>query len=157
VIRDIYPRSLEISEDRISLQTDDGLAYLDIDLLLEFSHIPHKLRQEMKSNIRVMHGYCKMFRYITEHLEKGRLPTKEAIEQKIRYSLCVESKDAQLFLDVGGSPSYPIVFLLDSLKRTLQGGQGELCMAQGLSSLPGCVNDKAFDIVRQKLLNFKSE
>jgi hypothetical protein len=99
-----------------------------------------------------MNGYCEVFGFIYACLKEGRAPTASVLDRRIRYSWSAKSEDAKIFLQVGGKSMFALQYLIDTLKDLMIVRNGSRLLEGGLRSLPMCLNDTAYDMVKERLL-----
>ena len=126
--------------------------FLDLDVYGDLDHMPVDLKRTITGSLRAMHGYCEVFGRIITCLNEGRAPTSSLLDRRIRYSWGDKSEDAKIFLLAGGKSMYALQYLIHTLKELMLGRNGERLAGGGLVSLPMCLNDTAYDLVRERLL-----
>jgi hypothetical protein len=99
-----------------------------------------------------MHGYCEVFGRIVTCLNEGRAPTSNLLDCLIRYSWGSKSEDGKLFLLAGGKSMYALQYLIRTLKELMLVRNGSRLAGGRLTYLPVCLNDTAYDLVRDRLL-----
>lgn len=113
--------------------------------------MPIALRRAVTGSLRVMHGYCEVFRHIIICLNNGRPPTSNLLDYQIRYSCDSRTEDGKLFLLAGGKSTYALQYLIRTLKELMIVRNGFKLAGEGLMSLPVCLNDTAYDLVTERL------
>lgn len=126
--------------------------FLDLDVYGDLDHMPIALRRTITGSLRVMHGYCEVFGYIITCLKEDRAPTSSLLDRRIRYSWGGKSEDAKMFLQAGGKSMYALQYLIRTLKELMLVRNGSRLAEGGLACLPMCLNDTAYDLVRERLL-----
>jgi hypothetical protein len=148
----LLPRSLSVFEP---IRTGDRTAeadFLDLDVYDDLDNMPLALKRAIKGSLRIMHGYCEVFGRIATCLKESRAPTSSLLDHRILYSWDGKSEDAKLFLLAGGESMYALQYLIGILKKLMLVRNGSSLSAGGLDSLPVCLNDTAYDLVRKRLL-----
>ena len=99
-----------------------------------------------------MHGYCEVFGCIITCLKEDRAPTSSLLDRRIRYSWGGKNEDARMFLQAGGKSMYALQYLIRTLKELMLVRNGSKLGKGGLTCLPMCLNDTAYDLIRDRLL-----
>jgi len=148
----VLPRTLNVFEGIGIEDRTIELDFLDLDIYGDLDHIPLDVKRAMAGSIRIMHGYCEVFGRIVTCLREGRAPTSSLLDQRIRYSWGGKSEDAKLYLLAGGKAMYALEYLIRIVKELMLARNGFKVSEGGLGSLPMCLNDIAYDLVRDRLL-----
>ena len=85
-------------------------------------------------------------------MREGRAPIASLLDDLIRYSWDGKSEDAKLFLLMGGTSKYALQHLIRDVKELMLVRNGARLASGGLACLPLCINDSAYDTVRDRLL-----
>ena len=125
---------------------------MDLDVYSDLDHMPIALRRTITGNLRAMHGYCEVFGCIITCLKEDRAPTSILLDHRIRYSWGGKSEDAKMFLQAGGKSMYALQYLIRTLKELMLVRNGSRLAEGGLACLPMCLNDTAYDLIRDRLL-----
>jgi hypothetical protein len=152
VFQQALPRTLNVFEGIAAEDRTLELHFLDLDIYNDLDHIPLALKRTMKGSLQIMHGYCEVFGRIVACLSEGRAPNSSLLDCRIRYCWDGKSEDAKLFLLAGGTSAYALQYLLRTLKELMLGRNGSGLSDRGLAPLPACLNDIAYDLVGDRLL-----
>jgi hypothetical protein len=151
----LLPRSLNVFERTGTEDRTSEPDFLDLDVYDDLDHMPLALKRTMSGNIRVMYAYCEVFGRIITCLKEDRPLTSSVLDYRIRYSWGGKSEDAKLFLQVGGKSMFALQYLISTLEKLMLGRNGSRLSEGALASLPMCLNDTAYDLIRDRLV--KSE
>jgi hypothetical protein len=125
---------------------------LDLDVYSNLDHIPLVLKHAITGSIRVIYRYCEVFGCIIMCLDKGRALISSLLDRRIRYSWSSKNKDRKLYLLAGGKSIYALEYLIGILKKLMLARNRSRFSGSRLLSLPICLNNTAYDLVRDKLL-----
>lgn len=149
IFKTLFPRSVALFEDITNTFQD---RILNVDIYGDLDHLPIALRRKMRRDIKVMNSYYQIFGSIARCLMEGRVPNISVIEQDINYSWSRKNEDAKHFLQVGGSVSYPLLYLVEKIKSIICSPGSLTTIEEGLNFLSNCLNDTALETVRERLV-----
>lgn len=153
IFKGSLPRTLAVFDGIVTKNRSPNADFLDVDAYSDLCHIPIALRRSITGDIRLMHGYSKVFSGIVTCLKEYRSPTSHAVDQYIRYSYG-KNDDAKLFLEAGGGSQYALQYLFNAIAKVLLSQLAQL--EEGLAFLPRCRNDIECHMVKEKLLDSTS-
>ena len=152
----MLPRTLNVFEGTGTEDRTIKPDFLDLDIYSDLDHIPLDLKRTMTGSLRIMHGYCEIFGRIVTCLKEGQAPTSSLLDRRIRYSWGGKSEDSKLFLLAGGKSTYALQYLIRTLKELMLGRNGSTLSEGALAPLLTCLNDTAYDLVGDRLLEHRS-